>query len=36
MSTARPIETGSPYVLARVEERVATITRNRPERRNAA
>ncbi len=33
--SVRTIETGSPYILARVEERVATITFNRPERRNA-
>src|SRR2546422_291792 len=35
MTASRTIETGSQYVLARVEERVATITLNRPERRNA-
>jgi len=35
MSTARPIETGTDFVLAEVEDRVATITLNRPERRNA-
>lgn len=35
MTAVRTIETGSPYILARVEERVATITFNRPERRNA-
>ncbi len=31
----RPIETGTDHVLARVEDRVATVTLNRPERRNA-
>ena len=35
MSAPRTIETGSETVLARVEQRVATITMNRPERRNA-
>src|SRR4029453_7525275 len=35
MPEVRTIETGSPYILARVEERVPTITFNRPERRNA-
>jgi 2-(1,2-epoxy-1,2-dihydrophenyl)acetyl-CoA isomerase len=33
--TARTIETGTDHLLARVEERVATLTMNRPERRNA-
>ena len=35
MSDARVIETGTDHVKARVEDRVATITLNRPERRNA-
>lgn len=35
MTAPRTIDTGTEYVLARVEERVATITLNRPERRNA-
>jgi len=33
--TARTIETGTNHLLASVEERVATLTLNRPERRNA-
>ena len=33
--TARTIDTGTEQLLASVEERVATITLNRPERRNA-
>jgi 2-(1,2-epoxy-1,2-dihydrophenyl)acetyl-CoA isomerase len=33
--TARTIDTGTDHLLARVEERVATLTMNRPERRNA-
>mgnify|MGYP001817262851 CR=1 FL=1 len=35
MTTARSIDTGTDFVLAEVEDRVATITLNRPERRNA-
>jgi 2-(1,2-epoxy-1,2-dihydrophenyl)acetyl-CoA isomerase len=35
MTAPRTIDTGTDYVLARVEDRVATITLNRPERRNA-
>jgi 2-(1,2-epoxy-1,2-dihydrophenyl)acetyl-CoA isomerase len=35
MAEAREIETGTPFVTARVEERVAWITLCRPERRNA-
>jgi len=35
MSAARTIETGSPYILASVEDGIATITFNRPDRRNA-
>jgi len=35
MSPRRTIETGSDHVTARVEDRVATVTLNRPERRNA-
>lgn len=35
MTTTRPIDTGTDFVLAEVEDRVATITLNRPERRNA-
>ncbi len=35
MADARAIETGTLFVTARVEERVAVITLNRPERRNA-
>ncbi len=35
MADARTIETGTPFVTARVEDRVALITLNRPERRNA-
>jgi 2-(1,2-epoxy-1,2-dihydrophenyl)acetyl-CoA isomerase len=33
--TARTIETGTDHLLARVDDRVATLTLNRPERRNA-
>lgn len=33
--TARTIDTGTDHLLARVEERVATLVMNRPERRNA-
>jgi 2-(1,2-epoxy-1,2-dihydrophenyl)acetyl-CoA isomerase len=33
--TARTIDTGTDHLLGRVEERVATLTMNRPERRNA-
>jgi 2-(1,2-epoxy-1,2-dihydrophenyl)acetyl-CoA isomerase len=33
--TARTIDTGTTHLLARVEDRVATLTLNRPERRNA-
>jgi 2-(1,2-epoxy-1,2-dihydrophenyl)acetyl-CoA isomerase len=33
--TTRTIETGTDHLLARVEERVAWLTMNRPERRNA-
>ena len=33
--TARTIDTGTDHLLARVESRVATLTMNRPERRNA-
>ena len=32
---ARTIDTGTDHLLARVEDRVATLTMNRPERRNA-
>jgi 2-(1,2-epoxy-1,2-dihydrophenyl)acetyl-CoA isomerase len=32
---ARTIDTGTDHLLARVEDRVATLTLNRPERRNA-
>jgi 2-(1,2-epoxy-1,2-dihydrophenyl)acetyl-CoA isomerase len=35
MSAARTIETGSPFILAQIEDGLATITFNRPERRNA-
>ena len=35
MGESRAIETGTPFVTARVEERVAWITLCRPERRNA-
>ncbi|TMA26819.1 MAG: enoyl-CoA hydratase, partial [Deltaproteobacteria bacterium] len=35
MTTPGTIETGSPYILGRIEDGVATITFNRPERRNA-
>jgi len=35
MSTSRSIDTGSEDLLARVEDRVAILTMNRPERRNA-
>ncbi len=35
MTTARSIDTGTDFVLAEIEDRVATITLNRPERRNA-
>jgi 2-(1,2-epoxy-1,2-dihydrophenyl)acetyl-CoA isomerase len=35
MTASRTIDTGTEFVLARVEDRVATITLNRPERRNA-
>ena len=35
MTAPRPIDTGSDHVLASVADRVATITLNRPERRNA-
>jgi 2-(1,2-epoxy-1,2-dihydrophenyl)acetyl-CoA isomerase len=35
MTTSRSIDTGTEFVLAEVEDRVATITLNRPERRNA-
>jgi len=35
MSAVRTIETGSPYILAQVEDGIATITFNRPDRRNA-
>ncbi len=33
--TARKIDTGTDHLLANVEDRVATLTMNRPERRNA-
>lgn len=33
--TARTIDTGTDHLLARVDDRVATLTMNRPERRNA-
>jgi len=33
--SARSIDTGTDHLLARVEDRVATLTMNRPERRNA-
>lgn len=33
--TSRTIETGTDHLLARVEDRVAVLTMNRPERRNA-
>jgi 2-(1,2-epoxy-1,2-dihydrophenyl)acetyl-CoA isomerase len=33
--TARTIDTGSPHILAQVDANIATITFNRPERRNA-
>ncbi len=33
--TARTIDTGTDHLLARIEDRVATLTLNRPERRNA-
>ncbi len=33
--TARTLDTGTDHLLARVEDRVATLTLNRPERRNA-
>jgi 2-(1,2-epoxy-1,2-dihydrophenyl)acetyl-CoA isomerase len=35
MGDSRSIETGTEHVLGRVDDRVATITLNRPERRNA-
>jgi 2-(1,2-epoxy-1,2-dihydrophenyl)acetyl-CoA isomerase len=35
MAESRPIETGTDHLLARVEEGVAFLTLNRPERRNA-
>jgi 2-(1,2-epoxy-1,2-dihydrophenyl)acetyl-CoA isomerase len=35
MAEARTIETGTDHLLARVEDGVATLTFNRPERRNA-
>jgi 2-(1,2-epoxy-1,2-dihydrophenyl)acetyl-CoA isomerase len=35
MTAARTLETGTSHLLARVEDRVATLTLNRPERRNA-
>jgi len=35
MAESRSIDTGTDHLLARVEERVATLTLNRPERRNA-
>ncbi len=35
MSQRRAIETGTDHVTAHVEDRVATVTLNRPERRNA-
>ena len=35
MTTPGTIETGSPYILGRIEDGVATITFNRPEQRNA-
>jgi 2-(1,2-epoxy-1,2-dihydrophenyl)acetyl-CoA isomerase len=35
MTASQKIDTGSPHVLARVDENVATITFNRPDRRNA-
>jgi 2-(1,2-epoxy-1,2-dihydrophenyl)acetyl-CoA isomerase len=35
MGDSRSIETGTEHVLGRVEDRVASITLNRPERRNA-
>jgi 2-(1,2-epoxy-1,2-dihydrophenyl)acetyl-CoA isomerase len=33
--TARTIDTGTDHLIARIEDRVATLTMNRPERRNA-
>jgi 2-(1,2-epoxy-1,2-dihydrophenyl)acetyl-CoA isomerase len=33
--TARTLDTGTDHLLARVEDRIATLTLNRPERRNA-
>lgn len=35
MAESRTIDTGTAHLLARVEDRVATLTMNRPERRNA-
>jgi 2-(1,2-epoxy-1,2-dihydrophenyl)acetyl-CoA isomerase len=35
MSESRSIDTGTDHLLARVEDRVAILTMNRPERRNA-
>jgi 2-(1,2-epoxy-1,2-dihydrophenyl)acetyl-CoA isomerase len=35
MADSRTIETGTEHLLARVEDRVAILTMNRPERRNA-
>ena len=35
MSEARTIDTGTDDILARVEDRVAVLTMNRPKRRNA-
>ncbi len=35
MSESRTIETGTEHLLARVQDRVAILTMNRPERRNA-
>ena len=35
MADTRTIDTGSEHLLARIEDRVAILTMNRPERRNA-